>query len=96
VFWRRPEPALTKFEVDTMLQALWNIRASVLTSFRILGEGRWRSEKRMSPEEFVARMREAEAVERDLRAIVERREAAAREREEKGLRRRRPFGLLPL
>jgi hypothetical protein len=41
-------------------------------------------------------MREAEAVQRDLRKIVESRTAAAKEREEKQLRRRRLFGLLPL
>lgn len=52
--------------------------------------------KRMSPEEFEARMRESEAVRRDLETIIERREAAARAREERRLRRRRLFGLLPL
>ena len=52
--------------------------------------------KRMSPEEFEARMRESEAVRRDLQTIIERREAAAKAREERRLRRRRLFGLLPL
>jgi hypothetical protein len=52
--------------------------------------------KRMSPEEFEARLREAEAFNEELRRIVERRAAAAKEREERRLRRRRLFGLLPL
>jgi hypothetical protein len=50
----------------------------------------------MSPEEFEARMRESEAVRRDLETIIARREAAAKAREERRLRRRRLFGLLPL
>jgi hypothetical protein len=50
----------------------------------------------MSPDEFDALLREAEAYQEELRQVVERRKAAAREREEKRLRRRRLFGLLPL
>ena len=46
--------------------------------------------KRISPEEFEARMRASEAVRRDLETIIKRREAAAKIREE------RLFGLLPL
>jgi hypothetical protein len=54
--------------------------------------------KRMSPEEFDALLREAEAFQEKLRRIVEKREAAARARQERMLRRRRRrlFGLLPL
>ena len=52
--------------------------------------------KRMSPEEFDALLREAEAFQEELRRIVEKREAAARARQERMLRRRRLFGLLPL
>ena len=52
--------------------------------------------KRMSPEEFEAFMREAEALQAQLLSIIEKREAAARAREERRLRRRRFFGLLPL
>ena len=50
--------------------------------------------KRMSPEEFEAFMREAEALQEQLLSIIEKREAAAKAREERRLRRRRLFGLL--
>ena len=51
--------------------------------------------KRMSPEEFEAFGRETEALQAELLRIIERREAAAKAREERRLRRRRLFGLLP-
>jgi predicted ATP-grasp superfamily ATP-dependent carboligase len=50
----------------------------------------------MSPDEFDALLREAEAFQEKLRRIVEEREAAAKAREERRLRRRRFLGLLPL
>jgi hypothetical protein len=50
----------------------------------------------MSPEEFDAILREAEAYQEELRRIVEAKEAAARARHERKLKRRRLFGLLPL
>ena len=52
--------------------------------------------KRMSPEEFEAFAREVEAHQAELLRIIEKREAAAKAREERRLRRRRLFGLLPL
>jgi hypothetical protein len=36
VFWRRPEPTLTEFEVDTMFRALWDIRDNTLLILVIL------------------------------------------------------------
>jgi hypothetical protein len=38
VFWRRPEPALTAFEVTAMFSALWKIQGAVLDILRILKE----------------------------------------------------------
>jgi hypothetical protein len=67
-----------------------------LTSFVSSERRTMAKRKRMSPEEFEARMRESEAVRRDLATIIERRAAAAKAREEKRLRRRRLFGLLSL
>jgi hypothetical protein len=52
--------------------------------------------KRMSREEFEALARDTEALQEELLRIIERKEAAAKAREEKRLRRRRLFGLLPL
>jgi hypothetical protein len=52
--------------------------------------------KRMSREEFEALARDTEALQGELLRIIERKEGAAKAREEKRLRRRRLFGLLPL
>jgi hypothetical protein len=38
VFWRRPEPALTDFEVTAMFHALWKIQGAVLDILRMLRE----------------------------------------------------------
>jgi hypothetical protein len=51
--------------------------------------------KRMSREEFEALARDTEALQGELLRIIERKEGAAKAREEKRLRRRRLFGLLP-
>ncbi len=52
--------------------------------------------KRMSREELDAFLREVDARQEELERLIEKREAAAKAREERRLRRRRLFGLLPL
>jgi hypothetical protein len=52
--------------------------------------------KRMSPEEFDALLRDAEAFQEKLLRIVETKQAALKARDERRVRRRRLFGLLPL
>jgi hypothetical protein len=51
--------------------------------------------KRMSREELDAFLDEVEVRQQELRRLIEEREAARKAREEKKLRRRRLFGLLP-
>jgi hypothetical protein len=52
--------------------------------------------KRMSREELDAFLREVEVRQAELERLIEEREAARKAREERRLRRRRLFGLLPL
>jgi hypothetical protein len=68
----------------------------VLTSFVSWERRTMAKRKRMSREEFEALARDTEALQGELLRIIERKEAAAKAREEKRLRRRRLFGLLPL
>jgi hypothetical protein len=50
--------------------------------------------KRMSPEEFEAFLREAEALQDELLRVIERKKAAADAAEARRLKRRRLFGFL--